>query len=98
MASKTLGRIACPIQCGFDAAHVKLKTDKAEGKTAFPYVHCPSCGTQLHTKTEEQAGHLLKRTRAEKLAPEIPPTPTETVAPPPPDAKPAYSGRFGSRP
>lgn len=105
MASKTLGRIACPIHCGFESAHVKIKTDKGEGKAAFPYVHCPSCGVQLHTKSEEQAQHLLRHTRAEKLAPapdaepkqapaEIVPAPTTTPAPAPaPAAKPA--GLFG---
>jgi hypothetical protein len=66
MASKLLGRALCPVQCGNAAAHVKIKTDKAEGKAAFPYVHCPACGAQLHTKSDEQAGHLLALTRPEK--------------------------------
>lgn len=68
MASKNLGRTACPIQCGHTAAFVKIKTDKAEGKAAYPYVHCAGCGTQLHTRSEEQARHLLAITRAEKGA------------------------------
>jgi hypothetical protein len=67
MASKSLGRAECPIRCGFSAAHVKVKTDKAEGKTAYPYIHCPSCGCQLHTKNSEQAEYLLKITRPEKI-------------------------------
>lgn len=67
MASKTLGRIACPIGCGHTAAQVKIKTDKASG-TAHPYVHCAGCGIQLHTRNEEQATHLLRSTRAEKGA------------------------------
>jgi hypothetical protein len=67
MASITLGRIACPVGCGHEAAQVKLKTDKEAGKTAFPYVHCAGCGIQLHTKNEEQAALLLKITRKEKV-------------------------------
>jgi hypothetical protein len=66
MTSKILGRTTCPIRCGHEAAHVKIKTDKASG-TAFPYVHCRACGWQGHTKNEEQAGHLLAITRPEKL-------------------------------
>lgn len=65
MASKTLGRIQCPI-CPHNAAHVKVKTDKTTG-TAYPYIHCAGCGCQLHTKNEEQAGYLLGKTRPEKL-------------------------------
>lgn len=109
MASKTLGRIACPIKCGFEAAHVKLKTDKGEGKTAYPYVHCPSCGFQAHTKDDEQAGFLLAMTRPEKIDAPAPITPESGTLKPepelpvpaevaPPVAKPAYAGRFGGRP
>lgn len=68
MASKTLGRVACPIGCGHTAAQVKLKTDKGADKTAYPYVHCAGCGVQLHTRSEDQAKHLLAVTRAEKGA------------------------------
>lgn len=100
MASKILGRIACPISCGHDAAHVKIKTDKAT--TAHPYVHCRGCGCQLHTKTQEQAEHLLKRTRPEVLdTPAAPPTPTpshvEAPAPTPaaPTPAPTPTRRFG---
>lgn len=94
MASKTLGRIACPIGCGHTAAQVKVKTDKASG-TAYPYVHCAGCGVQLHTRNEEQRDHLLKNTRPEKGAQgdekhppgvEQPPAATNT---PPPVKKPA---------
>lgn len=94
MASSILGRTGCPIKCGHDAAHVKLKTDKAT--TAFPYVHCRGCGCQLHTKNEEQAKALLAITRAEVLDAEQPaadpvapatptpaPTPTPTPSPTP---------------
>lgn len=75
MASDTLGRTSCPLNCGHDAAHVKIKNDKASGK-AYPYVHCRGCGCQLHTKNDEQAKYLLTITRKEKLdlpAPEIAP-------------------------
>lgn len=74
MASKTLGRVACPIGCEHTAAQVKLKTDKEAGKTAYPYVHCAGCGIQLHTRNQEQAEHLLKMTRPEKVI-EAPPAP-----------------------
>lgn len=67
MASKTLGRMDCPIGCGHTAAQVKLKTDKEAGKTAFPYIHCAGCGIQLHARNDEQARHLLAMTRAEKI-------------------------------
>jgi len=101
MASKTLGRTACPITCGHDAAHVKIKTDKAT--TAYPYVHCRNCGAQLHTKTEEQAAYLLKQTRPEALdvpaaLPTPTPSPVEPAPPPVPPAPPARRfGGFGSR-
>ncbi|MET2990772.1 hypothetical protein [Herbaspirillum seropedicae] len=89
MASKILGRTACPC-CDHDAAHVKLKTDKAEGQTAYPYVHCRDCGIQMHTRTQHQAEHLLKRTRAEKLDQPAPaPEPAPAPAPAPADLHPA---------
>ncbi|WP_373987014.1 hypothetical protein [Duganella sp. BuS-21] len=83
MASKLLGRVPCPVKCGHDAAFVKIKTDKEGGKAAYPYVHCPghNCGIQLHTRTQEQAQHLLAMTRPEKGAPDVP-------AAPPGDEKP----------
>lgn len=77
MASMTLGRVACPIGCGHNAAQVKIKTDKASG-TAHPYVHCAGCGLQLHTRNEEQAGHLRKMMRPEKGA-EAPPAGQEAA-------------------
>lgn len=96
MASKTLGRITCPIGCGHTAAQVKLKTDKGEGKTAHPYVHCAGCGVQLHTRSQEQAEHLMRNARPEKgAAPapavEVPPTDENPPAPP----KNAPGGLFG---
>jgi len=96
MASKTLGRIACPINCGHTAAQVKLKTDKGEGKTAHPYVHCAGCGVQLHTRSQEQAEHVLRNTRPEKgaSAPPAPDTPAPQENPPEP-TKNAGGGLFG---
>jgi hypothetical protein len=102
MASITLGRVNCPIGCGHTAAQVKIKTDKGEGKTAFPYIHCAGCGIQVHTRGDEQARHLAKMTRPEKGAapqpapgaPAAPPaaerTPGDTSAPP--EAKKAPGG------
>lgn len=109
MASKTLGRVACPIGCGHAAAQVKIKTDKGE-KPAHPYVHCAGCGVQLHTRSEEQARHLLAMTRPEKGAPAAPAAPpqpaSEPPAPvsPPPDKTPhapvkragLFDGLFGA--
>lgn len=111
MASKTLGRVSCPISCGHTAAQVKIKTDKGEDKTAYPYVHCASCGVQLHTRSEDQARALLAMTRPEKgvqsapAAPQAPDavevTPAATPAPetPPAPAKRAaglFDGLFGA--
>jgi hypothetical protein len=81
MASKTLGRVTCPVGCSHTAAQVKIKTDKGE-KTAYPYVHCAGCGVQLHTRSEEQARHLLAMTRPEKGAADVP------AAPPAPEPAP----------
>ncbi len=91
MASKILGRTVCPIRCGHDAAHVKIKTDKEAGKTAYPYVYCPACTYMGHTKTEAQAKALAAITRPEKIdashvgtpTGEANPTPTDTPAPKP---------------
>ncbi|RFP36150.1 hypothetical protein [Duganella sp. BJB476] len=96
MASKTLGRVVCPIGCGHTAAQVKLKTDKEAGKTAYPYVHCAGCGIQLHTRGDEQAAHLLGMTRPEG-APTTPagdplpviPLPVPMTLPAPPPVPPA---------
>lgn len=106
MASKTLGRVKCPINCGHDAAQVKVKTDKPTG-IAYPYVHCASCGVQLHTKNEEQSRLLLAITRPEKGAVDAPaappspePAPEDTVTPPPPKKAPGglFDGGFFGRP
>jgi hypothetical protein len=106
MASKTLGRITCPIGCGHTAAQVKLKTDKEEGKAAYPYVHCAGCGIQLHTRNEEQANHLLRSTRPEKAQEAPKPAPvtpieaddTDTPAPPAKPAGALFGGIFGGAP
>jgi hypothetical protein len=83
MASKLLGRVACPISCGHDAAFVKIKTDKEGGKAAYPYVHCPghNCGIQLHTRSEGQARALLAMTRPEKGAEDAPAAPPAAELP-----------------
>lgn len=103
MASNTLGRVACPIGCGHTAAQVKLKTDKEAGKTAYPYVHCAGCGVQLHTRSADQAKHLLAITRPEKGAQDVPAAPPKperepeaTPAPVPAKTAPAlFGGLFG---
>lgn len=93
MASKLLGRCACPL-CADDKAHVKLKTDKAEGQTAYPYIHCRECGLQVHTKNRHQAELLLGKTRPENI-PTPTPEPTPEPAPTPvPAPAPARAGRF----
>lgn len=103
MASKILGRVPCPVGCGHNAAAVKLKTDKEAGKAAYPYVHCAGCGVQMHTRSEDQARHLLAMTRAEKGAeappkaesapPGADPAPVDNPAPQAP--KKATAGLFG---
>jgi len=92
MASKLLGRTVCPL-CDCDSAHVKIKTDKGEGKEAFPYLHCRECDTQLHTRKQSQAAHLLRKTRPEKTDPPVPavvpaaaPAPADDPEPMPPPA------------
>lgn len=96
MASNLLGRSRCPF-CDDEKAHVKIKTDKGEGKDAYPYLHCRECGCQLHAKNRHQAELLLKKTRAEN----IPSAPGQTTTPipdpdpaPTPAPAPARAGRF----
>lgn len=103
MASNTLGRVVCPIGCGHQAAQVKLKTDKTDGKVAYPYIHCAGCGIQLHTRSKEQAAHLLKSTRLETAlagAPVPLPDVPESTKMPMPAPKPGgfFDGIFGSAP
>lgn len=86
MASKIIGRTCCPFQCGHDAAHVKIKTDKEPGKAAaLPYVYCPGCGMMAHARTERQAHALAAISRPEKgnESPVPVQTPTPTGNPPP---------------
>lgn len=93
MASNLLGRSRCPF-CDDEKAHVKIKTDKGEGKDAYPYLHCRECGCQLHAKNRHQAELLLKKTRAENIpAPAPVPDPEPAPAPVPAPA-PARTGRF----
>jgi hypothetical protein len=102
MASELIGRTACP-ECGFHAAHVKIKTDK-EG--AHPYRHCPECGAQYFPRNKQQADDLRAKLRAEKAAPDTPPaseagTPAgpaaETTPPASPDDSRPYKTIFGVR-
>lgn len=105
MASKLLGRVACPVGCGHEAAFVKIKTDKEGGREAFPYVHCPACGVQLHTRSDDQARHLLAMTRPEKVGdgaepPTAPPAARQAARAPdpaqvPPKAPASAGGLFG---
>lgn len=107
MASKLIGRTACP-ECGFAAAHVK------ESEKCL-YRYCPECGSQYNTRGERQRGLLMAKTRAvdapaptgsatarsEAPAPTATPTPTPvkpaeqapTAKPTP--AGPKRSGLFG---
>ena len=78
MASELLGRCECP-ECGFGAAHVKIKTDK-EG--ANPYRHCPDCGAQYFPRNKIQADHLRARVRGSTIT--KPDTPAEKVPNPAP--------------
>jgi Zn-finger nucleic acid-binding protein len=66
MASKLIGRTACP-ECGFGAAHVK------ESERCV-YRYCPECGSQYNTRGERQRALLLEKTRGTPTA-----TPTATA-------------------
>ncbi len=61
MASELIGRIACPFECGFGAAHVKRRTDKGEGVPVFAYVYCPACQHTMHTKNNDRSDALVAR-------------------------------------
>ena len=75
MASKLIGRVKCG-ECGFDGAHVKIKTDPAEGKTPLAYRHCPECGAQYFPRSQAQADALVA-----KMRPEGAPAPTPAKPP-----------------
>lgn len=68
MASKLIGRAACP-ECGFGAAHVK------ESEKCL-YRYCPECGSQHHARSDRQRADLMAKTR-----PEGTPTPTPKQEP-----------------
>lgn len=87
MASKLIGRTACP-ECGFASAHVK-QSEKCL------YRYCPECASQHHARTERQRADLMGKTRmveapapsptsteaaAPAVAPVVPPTPREPTA------------------
>lgn len=77
MASKLIGRTACP-ECAFPTAHVKIKEDK---ENAHPYRHCPDCGAQYFPRNKTQAAQLLEKVRPESNTPPPKPTPGEPGAP-----------------
>lgn len=105
MASRIIGRVACP-DCGFAAAHVK-ESDKCI------YRYCPACGLNgPHARTQQQRDNMTRNMRpVEGAAPTptpapepapapspTPPTPTErsgTPTPPPAPAKAKRLGLFG---
>jgi hypothetical protein len=55
MASKMIGRAACP-ECGFESAHVK------ESEKCL-YRYCPECGSQHYAKSQRQRADLTAKTR-----------------------------------
>jgi hypothetical protein len=55
MASKIVGRTACP-ECGFESAHVK-QSDKCL------YRYCPECGSQHMARSARQVTDLMAKTR-----------------------------------
>ncbi|HWH83471.1 MAG TPA: hypothetical protein VNU71_14665 [Burkholderiaceae bacterium] len=71
MASKIIGRAACP-ECGFDSAHIK-ESDKCV------YRYCPECGSQTHARTTRQKTNMLERMRPVADATATPTAPVATV-------------------
>ncbi len=78
MASKMIGRTACP-ECGFESAHVK-ESDKCV------YRYCPECQSQHHARTQRQRADLLAKTR---MLADPAPTPEHKPEPTPEPIKPA---------
>lgn len=80
MASKIIGRAACP-WCDFDAAHVR------ESEKCL-YLYCPDCGISTHFRTDRQRDLLrAKSIRAEgqqATAPAIEQKPVAAEPTPPP--------------
>lgn len=100
MASKMLGRCACP-ECGFNSAHVKITEAK---ETARAYRYCPECGAQYFPRSNRQEKDLLDKTRKEaqeaiktKIEPEVSQEPEKT--PVVPEIKPEKAFRivFGAK-
>jgi ssDNA-binding Zn-finger/Zn-ribbon topoisomerase 1 len=56
MASKMLGRAACP-ECGFAHAHVKI-SDKENAKA---YRYCPECSSQYYARSQAQHDSLVSK-------------------------------------
>lgn len=100
MASKMLGRCACP-ECGFQSAHVKI----TEGKeTAKAYRYCPECGAQYFPRSNRQEKDLLDKTRKEsqdapkvQSAPEVSPEPEKAPMPPEKQPEQQFKIVFGQK-
>lgn len=75
MASKMIGRAACP-ECGFSSAHVK------ESEKCL-YRYCPECGSQHYAKSERQRSDLMAKTRTPDATPSGSATPAPTATPSP---------------
>lgn len=100
MASKMLGRCACP-ECAFQSAHVKITEAK---ETARAYRYCPECGAQYFPRSNRQEKDLLEKTRKEsqeaikpQIAPEVSPEPEKPPVLPEIKPEPAYKIVFGQR-
>lgn len=100
MASKMLGRCACP-ECAFQSAHVKITENK---ESARAYRYCPECGAQYFPRSNRQEKDLLDKTRKEAQdsskvpsEPEVSPEPEKT--PISPEIKPEKQFRmiFGAK-
>lgn len=85
MASKIIGRAACP-WCDFDAAHVR-ESDKCL------YLYCPDCGISTHFRTDRQRDLLrakgIRTEGQQAAAPAIEPHPVTAATEQPPPQPPA---------
>lgn len=100
MASKMLGRCACP-ECGFNSAHVKITEEK---ETARAYRYCPECGAQYFPRSNRQEKDLLDKTRKEapeaiktKIEPEVSPEPEKPPVVPENKPEKAFRIVFGAK-